>query len=669
MTRCSLLAAITILAACDGGGSADAGIGADVPHIPSFDAMPMDASPDAAVSELSLVAVEPSHGPFSGGRRALLRGTAFTAATTVTFGATAVDATVLLDEERLEVEVPPGSVGSVDVTVSDGDAAATLEDGYTYDSIAVLPPVGSLAGGTLVSVEVAGVALSPGDSVSFGGELCTDIVVDSATRISCRTPAGALGPVEVSVRHAGEITSAPDAFEYVDPVIPSGGLGGGPIEGNIDVTVLDLVTNEPVSDATVMLGDDESSARTVQTSTAGRVTLSARDLVGPLSLHVGKICYETTSFVGMNARHATVLLSPWTSPSCPAVPEPEEEAPATVTGELIWGDRSTGPNEWANVPVAGAGEERVAYVVAARRVARVANSTSAAGGDRPRVTESDAGSSGYGYSIRAPASVQAVFAVGGVENTTTGAFSPYVMGVASGLTLGPGGMSEDVDIAMDIHLDRQVQIRVTDLPRPARSGPDRFDFTLAPRVGESVLFRASHSRRVGPFADVRFVPEPPLEGTLATASYDLVAAWTTGGQGGLPSTTRFVRATRPPAAGIVVDDFLTIPQPLSPEFGGRLAADRTLRWDADTDAADVAVLVLVASDGNPTWRAIIRGDLRAARIPDLTAFAVPDLPAGFFTWQLSVARLDLELDELTYSALRFEASASHLAADAFAGQR
>lgn len=661
MTRWPLWTTTIVLVCACGGGTPDDDAGmvdsnVDVPP----DSMPIDSA-DTAGPELSLVAVEPNRGPFRGGTRAILRGTAFTDATLVTFGGTAADSITLLDQEQLEVVVPPGT-GSVDVVVSEDDASATLANGYTYESIAVTPPVGSLAGGTLVFVEVADVALSESDSVSFDGSPCTDVTVD-ATRISCRTPAGTLGPVEVSVMHA-EGTIVADAFEYIDPIIPSGGVGGGPIERNIDLTVLDAVSSEPVADAVVMLGDDESSALRAQTNTDGRVTLSAPDLVGPVSLHVGKLCYETTSFIGMNARRATVLLTPWTSPSCPEVPEPEDEVPATVTGELVWGDPSTGPHPWANVPPAGDGEARVAYVLAARRVARVPNPPSEA-----RVTEADAGAAGYSFSVVAPAAGDAVFALAGVENSSTGEFAAYVMGVVGDLALASGETRENVDIAMDIPLDRQVQVQLTGLPEPVRTGPDRFEVTLAPRLGEAVLFRESHASRIGAFSELRFVPEPPLEGVLASASYDLIAAWATGADGGHPNTTRFVRATRPTAAGFTVDDFMSIPQPISPEFGGRLAVDRTFRWD-ETGGADIALVELIGADGNPTWRAIVRGDLRAARIPDLSAFGVPDVPEGFFTWRLAVVRVpDLEFDQLLYSTLRFEESASHLAVDVFAGQR
>lgn len=670
--RCAALVALALLigAACDGDGAADAGV-ADAGDMDSGPVAPIDGSVDArAPDPLSLTAVEPARGPFSGGRRAVLRGTALTDNTTVTFGTTAVDSVMLLDAERLEVVVPPGSVGAVDVTVARGGASDTLAAGYTYDAVAVTPPIGAPEGGTLVAVDVAGVTLGASDSVTFGGSPCTDVVLDSPTRISCRTPAGALGSVEVSVTHAGGTVSAPDAFEYADPRVASGGLHGGPIEGTLDVTVLDVVTRSAVADAVVMIGDDEATALTARTNGDGRVTVAARDLVGPVSLHVGKLCYETTSFLGMNARRVTVLLAPWTTPSCPAVPDPEEEAPATVTGELVWGDPSTGPNAWMNVPAAGVGEERVAYVVAARRLARVANPASAMGGDQPRVTEADTAAAGYTYSVRAPAAGQAVFALGGVESTSTGTFTAYVMGVAGDLALGVGETRGGVDITMDIPLDRQVEVRTTGLPAPARSGPDRFDITLAPRLGEAVLFRDTHARRIGTFANTRFVPEPPLEGALASGSYDLVVAWATGATGGRPVTTRFLRGARPASDGFTVDDFLSIPQPVSPEFGGRLDADRTLRWDGDAVAADVAVLALVASDGNPTWRAIMRGDRRAARIPDLSALGVPDLPTGFLTWELSVARVPgVELDALRYPALRFEQTASHLAADAFAAQR
>ncbi|MCX7808246.1 MAG: IPT/TIG domain-containing protein, partial [Deltaproteobacteria bacterium] len=111
----------------------DAFVQDDVPPPPS------DSAPPAPSTELSIVRVVPNHGPFSGGNRVILRGSGFTEEAQVDFGGRRVQPADhrLIDRRRLEVVVPPGEVGSVDVTVRVASNSFTLRMGYTYDAIKV----------------------------------------------------------------------------------------------------------------------------------------------------------------------------------------------------------------------------------------------------------------------------------------------------------------------------------------------------------------------------------------------------------------------------------------------------------------------------------------------------------------------------------------------------
>ena len=81
----------------------------------------------------------------------------------------------------------------------------------------ISPNTGSTAGGTAVTI--TGTEFATGATVTFGGVSATDIVVVSATEITCVTPAGTAGAVDVVITNTdtGTVTSA-GGFTYVVPI-------------------------------------------------------------------------------------------------------------------------------------------------------------------------------------------------------------------------------------------------------------------------------------------------------------------------------------------------------------------------------------------------------------------------------------------------------------------
>ena len=203
---------------------------------------------------LTIMRLVPDHGPFIGGNVSILRGAGFDDLSQVTFDTHAVQPAdhTLIDTRRLQVVVPAGDVGTVDVSIMVGDLTFTLPDGYTYVALCVDPNRGSVAGGTFVNIVGAGTAFEAGDTVLFGRTPCSDLTIVSATRITCRSPATSAGTVDVTVVRGADSTEtvAVDAYTYYDTADPfSGGLGGGPANGTINVTVIDGASGLPVEGA------------------------------------------------------------------------------------------------------------------------------------------------------------------------------------------------------------------------------------------------------------------------------------------------------------------------------------------------------------------------------------------------------------------------------------
>ncbi len=623
-------------------------------------------------TDLSLARVVPDHGPFTGGNQVVLRGSGFDDQAQATFGTHDVQPADhrLIDPRRLAVVVPAGDVGTVDVSVTVGGQTVTIPNGYTYDAIEVQPSSGAVAGGTFVSIVGSGTSFADGDRVVFGRTECTDLEVVSPTRINCRTPPAAAGVVDVTVESgAGSSTiTAPDAFTYFDTSDPfQGGLGGGPIGGSINLTVLDMTSGNPVPDAYAILGEDLTTEHQGLTDSLGQITFSGPDVIAPETIHISKHCYERTSFIAFDARDVTVFLRPWMDPMC-GMGEPPPGGGrgrngAIIEGELIWfRDFGLPAQEWFNVPEAREGWTRVAYVYTTQACvgSNCGNPDPAAGGGVQRVLETPIGVQGYPYSIFARPAGLAVSALAGLEETATGRFVPYVMGIARNVLAGPGETVTGVDMIMNIPLDHYLETEVGALPRQTAIGPDRFrleaDIDLA---GEGVIVRSVNGvdldvlRSRDATAPFRFLAQPALDGELSDGRYRIEAGWYTGDFDAQPYTTTVRRGVTSVDDTVVLDDFLGVPEPTAPADGERLPADRVFRWEADGPDPDLNVVIMIGADGNPAWTMYLPGNVREAPAPDLSSIpGLDDLPAGYLTWVVfAISIPGFDFDTFRYSDL------------------
>lgn len=643
---------------------------------------------DSAISrgDLSIERVVPNHGPFTGGNQIILRGSGFTADALVTVGGLEVQGAdhVLIDSRRLQVVVPAGEVGPADVTVTVGDATVTLEDGYTYDALYVDPTRGATAGGTYVTITGSGTNFADGDTVIFGRTECSDVAVVSPTRITCRTPPSSSGYVDVTVRRASDAseTVAVDAYQYYDTSDPtSGGLGGGAISGAVNLTVINAATGTPVDAAFSIVGEDLTTEHQGLTDALGQITFSGADLLGPVTIHVAKHCFERTSIVAFDSSDVTVFLTPWMDPMC-GMGEPPPGGGrgrngAFIEGHLKW-PTDMAAMEWDNVPEARAGWQRVAYVYTTVYEIGYPNPDPAAGGGTQRVLESSLEEGGYPYRIFARPAGLAVYALAGLEETSSGRFVPYVMGVRRNVLAGPGDTVFDVDIDMVIPLDHYVEVELGAVPPAVRTGPDRFRLQafldlggegLVQRVVNGQEFdtvRARDSSRA-----FRFLAEPALERSLVDGRYRITAGWYTSEFDQQPYTVVVQNGVTAVDQTVVMPDFLGIPEAVSPAYGERLPTDRILRWEAaGGPAPDLHVILMVGGDGNPAWRMFVPGNVTEAPIPDLSSIPeIDDISSGYITWVVYAVKIPgFDFNTFSYAHLN-DRYWSHYSLDYFLAQR
>ncbi|HEX6883328.1 MAG TPA: IPT/TIG domain-containing protein [Planctomycetota bacterium] len=167
----------------------------------------------------------PDHTSALGGATLTLRGSGFqrdgAGPPSVAFGGAPGGIVAVLDDQTLTCLAPPGSEGSaVAITLSNKNGSATAPAPLAYHLAprltSVTPAHGFSGGGTLVELGGSGfLAHEPGAStVRFGSGTASELTVLDDARLTCRTPPGATGPVEVRLENANGVTLLGDAYYY-----------------------------------------------------------------------------------------------------------------------------------------------------------------------------------------------------------------------------------------------------------------------------------------------------------------------------------------------------------------------------------------------------------------------------------------------------------------------
>ncbi len=113
----------------------------------------------------------------------------------------------------------------------------------------------------------------------------------------------------------------------VDPrVVPGGGVGDGAINGELNVYVIDEITDEPVAGATVSVGEPGAEPLEGVTDSTGLFTFDG-DLEGPQTITAVASGYAVATWFGANGANVTIPLSPETEP-----PVAQAQLSGTIAG-------------------------------------------------------------------------------------------------------------------------------------------------------------------------------------------------------------------------------------------------------------------------------------------------------------------------------------------------
>ncbi len=193
-------------------------------------------------SSPAVTGVRPGRGPTSGGVRVEVTGKDFREGVELLFDGVPCAHVEVLQPTLAACVLPPGEEGPSDVTARNPDGeAATLRDGFVYYQaprvVAVIPNRGPTAGGQDVRLE--GAFFPDGARVTFAGRHARFVTVVSAQVITCQTPPGNPGFVDVAVQHPeGGEGVLPRGYRYVPPPVVDGVIPPeGPDFGGQQVTV------------------------------------------------------------------------------------------------------------------------------------------------------------------------------------------------------------------------------------------------------------------------------------------------------------------------------------------------------------------------------------------------------------------------------------------------
>jgi hypothetical protein len=577
---------------------------------------------------LALGSVSPPSGASEGGDPVTLRGAGFTSGLEVFFAGLPATDVSTSSATAVAATTPVGS-GAAEVRVRDAadhQNEAVLSPGFTFVEPVtvgrVSPDLGAIAGGTYVTV--LGTGFATGTSVLFGTTPLKDLRVIDAHTITGHSPPGAVGAVDVAVKLGASKDVSPGAFSYFDPTVGGGGSSGGPLDGTLNVTVLDgasLRYGLGLPDATVMLGTDPSTPFQGKTDHHGQITFSDPQLVKAQIITVFKAGYQTISVAGQESQNISLFLpsneSYLGSPDQPP-PDPASAGPALITGhvngfklprpltenEVAWAEVWIAPSSPYSTPPFGSQPSPDA------RDAR---------GERWKLTED-----GAPFTVFTSSGLRAVYAVYGIYDYQAKTFTPVLMGVHRAVNADSQHPQSNVDILLDMHLDVAVPVHV-DTPA--------YDSLLHKMASTQIFgWLELGAEGVIPLGSVVTTVPDTLLGSMPHLDGDslLFLARATLGDSG-PTSWSFRKQLGDLSQGLTVGPMLGFPAFTTPAAGELFtgALEWTLFAAPEADIAHVRISRLSPATGwTSLWTVILPGAQRSLAMPqnltdDMVATSVP----------------------------------------------
>lgn len=615
---------------------------------------------DADAAGFSVAGIAPRSGPVEGGATVFVAGSGFGAGTGVTFDGRALDCQTL-DANRLSCLTPPGDIGPVDVEVTEGGETIRLDDGYTYfqtlEIITIIPDRGAVAGGAQVTI--SGTGFVPGMSITLGEAELLDVQVIDETTLIGTTPANTPGLVDVRAQTEFSRSTIPAGFEYFNPISDFGGVWGEPIEGSVNVTVINGATGQVEPETTVIAisdngGDDVRLEG--MTNQAGQITLSDPGLVGRVNVTAAKEGFNAATYENVEVENATVVIAPNDGEGAPPPGVPAAILRGTVTGldvlpkpindifvnVLVVETTHSSPYNRSQLPPPGPGGllfEDGPYEIIARpgELAVVATA-----GEINRDTLKD-------------------YQDGLIDYWTMRlSLSPISMGIRRFVSASPGDQIDALDVVVDHRMDLIFPADLDNPPRGAAPGPEFY--AILPRLNfgaEGFWELDTQAVALDPALTVRQMPR--LDGWPGDITYMLIALAFSNTANNLPYSVT-VEETRNVEEGVFITPFVGSPFIIDPA-NGQLGVGQRVTWGV-ADGIDGPIRpphaniveILEPQLGPPKllWQYITPSLVTEFEIPDLPEFAgETGLGAGVMILRINpfISETPFDYDDFTYNDL------------------
>ncbi len=625
------------------------------PTPPEGDPDARPGSPDAEPADAELAGfrvqyADPDHGPFRGATEITVRGNDFADGDEVRIGGRVALEVEFIDSRRLRVVTPAGEPGDAEIEVRHaGGETAVKDDAFTYDALAIDPPSGSTAGNTFVTITGLGTDFADGTTATLDGVPLLGVNVLGAQTMTGYTPPGTLGDAELVVTTPTTQHDIERAYTYYTTGDPfAGGFSGPPINGAVNVVVLDNWTKNGLPGAYVVIGDPATSAYQGVTDNLGQITFSGADLVGPVTVSATHEGFEVATFACFDAQNVTIWLrSPFPPPNPNPGPGSAGPADGEIHGHVMFGDATgLGTPVWDLIPEPRTATEK-------KRIYVTTSAATMFSTPRPPLApidyEFDPDRVAWEFSVSSRPGAFAVVALAGLYDSALDpagdgvhGFEAYALGVTRGVLVGPGESVTDVDVIVNIPLDGAAHISLDDPPplnTPGWTGPNGYQVkSVVDLGGDGAIIFGNHGlpyvsdlpppgTENFPDGETELVLDraPPRFGTIGDASYTFqVGAFSNGYN---PYSIRIARGIE--ALGAVeIGDFLGVPRALDPPPNG-VATERRVYFENEAISRPPTYhlhSLTSATTGDPVWRGITCGEMRDFDLPDLSSAGFPNWP-------------------------------------------
>lgn len=300
----------------------------------------------------SVLGVQPSRIPSSGGMGVWIGGQGFNEATRVRLNGQELVECVVESSSRIYCDVGVRQPNTYHLTVSDGlgneFGPFPLEIYSEPLFFSIEPSRGSVAGGTLVTIYGEGFL---DDIQCRFFEQSLDILSVESSRILALTPSSAVGIVDLQLNQNGASVYSPDAFEYLALGSSFGGVSGSSIAKNLNVAVYDGRTNQPIENARVRVTSVLTNDVWVSTTNAnGQVVFADPELSPPVVVTAGHRDYTSSTVDRVVSENVSLLLAPKIPPE--GRQSPEGEPLVTIRGTVFGIDALEKPEEGGRILMA-----------------------------------------------------------------------------------------------------------------------------------------------------------------------------------------------------------------------------------------------------------------------------------------------------------------------------